>query len=107
MFLKGQFLFTQWEMGAFTMRRKINFKGRVQGVGFRWNTKEALQAFAVTGYVKNLSNGTVEILLEGSREEVVASMKAVEQKMLGYWTSREWEDLVGEKSHWDEFSIQY
>ena len=106
MFLKGQFLFTQYELGAFTMRRKINFKGRVQGVGFRWNTKEALQAFAVTGYVKNLSNGTVEILLEGSRKEVVASMKAV-KKMLGYWTSREWEDLVGEKSHWEEFSIQY
>ena len=29
------------------------------------------------------------------------------RKMLGYWTSREWEDLVGEKSHWEEFSIQY
>ena len=79
MFLKGQFLFTEEELDAFTMRRKINFKGRVQGVGFRWNTKEALHGFAVTGYVKNLSNGTVEILLEGSRKEVVASMKAVEK----------------------------
>ena len=34
-------------------------------------------------------------------------MKAVEERMRGYWTSREWEDLVGEKSHWAEFSIQY
>ena len=63
------------------MRRKINFKGRVQGVGFRWNTKEALRSFTVSGYVKNLSNGTVEILLEGRREEVVASMNAVEESM--------------------------
>jgi len=89
------------------MRRKIKFKGRVQGVGFRWNTKEALQAFAVTGYVKNLSNGTVEILLEGRREEVVASMNAVEESMRGYWTSREWEDSEDEECHWSEFSIQY
>ena len=89
------------------MRRKINFRGRVQGVGFRWNTKEAVHAFAVTGYVKNLSNGTVEILLEGKREEVVASMKVVEERMRGYWTSREWEDSEEEEYHWSEFSIQY
>tara|TARA_Y100000287_G_C13906798_1_gene203331 strand:+ start:103 stop:372 length:270 start_codon:yes stop_codon:yes gene_type:complete len=89
------------------MRRKINFKGRVQGVGFRWHTKEALHAFTVTGYVKNLSNGTVEILLEGRREEVVASMNAVEERMRGYWTSRDWEDFEGEESQWAEFSIQY
>ena len=89
------------------MRRKINFKGRVQGVGFRWHTKEALHAFTVTGYVKNLSNGTVEILLEGRREEVIASMNAVEERMRGYWTSRDWEDFEGEESHWAEFSIKY
>ena len=89
------------------MRREINFKGRVQGVGFRWHTKKAVHAFAVTGYVKNLSNGTVEILLEGKREEVVASTKVVEERMRGYWTSREWEDFEGEESHWSEFSIQY
>ena len=34
------------------IRRKINFTGRVQGVGFRWNTKEAASDFNVTGYVK-------------------------------------------------------
>ena len=89
------------------MRRKINFKGRVQGVGFRWHTKEALNEFAVTGYVKNLSNGTVEILLEGRRKDVVASMKVVEERMRGYWTIREWEDFEGEEYHWSEFSIQY
>ena len=87
------------------MRRKMNFKARF-GSRFPMAKKEALRICGA-GYVKNLSNGTVEILLEGSKEEVVASMKAVEKKMLGYWTSREWEDLVGEKSHWEEFSIQY
>ena len=44
------------------MRRKINFKGRVQGVGFRWNSKDALKNYNVKGYVKNLPDGTVELL---------------------------------------------
>mgnify|MGYP001430500567 CR=1 FL=1 len=87
------------------MRRKINFKGRVQGVGFRWNTKDALQSFNVTGYVKNLSNGSVELLLEGSSYDVSAALQTVEKRMRGYWLSRDWEDLPGD-SHWVDFSIQ-
>ena len=75
------------------MRRKINFTGRVQGVGFRWNTKEAVRDFRVTGYVKNLSDGTVELLLEGEKDDLSRAQKAVEEKMRGYWTSREWIDL--------------
>ena len=53
------------------MRRKINYKGRVQGVGFRWNTEKAVDSFDVTGYVKNLPNGSVELLLEGKSGEVL------------------------------------
>ena len=89
------------------MRRKINFKGRVQGVGFRWNTNDIVKRFAVTGYVKNLSNGTVEIILEGNEEEVSAAMYAVEERMRGYWTSKEWEDCHEEEPHWVEFSVKY
>jgi len=88
------------------MRRKINFKGRVQGVGFRWNSKDTLKNYNVKGYVKNLPDGTVELLLEGSREDVTIAMEAVEERMRGYWSSREYEDLPGE-SHWANFTIQY
>ena len=88
------------------MRRKINFTGRVQGVGFRWNTKEAVRDFRVTGYVKNLSDGTVELLLEGEKEDLSRAQKAVEEKMRGYWTSREWIDLPTDP-HWEEFCIRY
>ena len=79
------------------MRRKINFTGRVQGVGFRWNTKEAVRDIKVTGYVKNLSDGTGDL----SRAQ-----KAVEEKMMGYWTKREWIDLPTDP-HWKEFFIRY
>ena len=44
---------------------EVIFVGRVQGVGFRWTTKNLADGFEVTGYVKNLPNGTVEMVAEG------------------------------------------
>ena len=88
------------------IRRKINFIGRVQGVGFRWNTKEDVSDFNVTGYVKNLSDGSVELLLEGDQGDLSRAQKAVEDKMRGYWTNIEWFYLPNE-THWEEFCIRY
>ena len=88
------------------MRRKINYKGRVQGVGFRWNTKKAVDSFDVTGYVKNLPNGSVGLLLEGKSEEVLKAEKAIEKRMRGYWTEKEIDELPGD-GHWQEFKIHY
>ncbi len=88
------------------LRRRIIFEGRVQGVGFRWNTKDALAALAVTGYVQNLTDGSVELLIEGSSSEVNDAQGRVEKRMLGYWKSREWDDLSGDP-HYQDFSIRY
>ena len=41
-------------------------KGRVQGVGYRYFVVECAHATGVHGYVKNLPDGTVEIVAEGS-----------------------------------------
>ena len=49
--------------------------GRVQGVGFRYFTCRLAEEFAVTGYVRNLPNGDVEIVAEGDQavvEEFIA-----------------------------------
>jgi acylphosphatase len=54
------------------VRRRLLFSGAVQGVGFRyWAVRESA-AFSVTGYVRNLYNGSVEAVLEGARDEVAA-----------------------------------
>ena len=52
------------------MTQKIIFSGRVQGVGFRYETKEIALGFDIIGTVKNLPDGTVELLIEGEKEEV-------------------------------------
>ena len=44
--------------------------GRVQGVGYRYNTQQIAQNLGVTGFVRNLSDGTVEIVAEGSDEQL-------------------------------------
>jgi acylphosphatase len=50
---------------AATDRRKIIYTGKVQGVGFRYTTRRIARRFPVTGTVRNLSDGTVELVVEG------------------------------------------
>ena len=51
---------------------KIHVSGRVQGVGFRWSAAIEAKKLGITGFVKNLSNGSVYIEAEGSREQLNA-----------------------------------
>lgn len=76
----------------------------MQGVGFRWNAKDSVSGLHITGYVKNLSDGSVELLLEGELRNIIEAQAAVDRRMRGYWISRNHEDLGGE-AHWDNFSI--
>ena len=46
------------------------FRGTVQGVGFRYTVRQIAAEFAVTGYVKNLPDGTVEMVAEGEIREL-------------------------------------
>lgn len=49
---------------------RVIVAGRVQGVGFRYSTKELARGFEVCGTVRNLPDGTVEIVVAGARAEV-------------------------------------
>ncbi|MEW5936919.1 MAG: acylphosphatase [Candidatus Thermoplasmatota archaeon] len=56
-------------------RAHVRFFGRVQGVFFRDNTLRRALALGVMGWVRNLSDGSVEAIFEGSRakvEEIIA-----------------------------------
>ena len=69
-------------------RLNVKFTGRVQGVGFRWNTKDVSRGHSVTGYIMNLSDGSVEMLAEGEKQEVLSFLAGVEKRMLGYVMGR-------------------
>ncbi len=50
--------------------REIYFSGHVQGVGFRVTTREIAGQFAVSGFVRNLSDGRVQMVAEGAAAEL-------------------------------------
>ena len=58
---------------------KIIVKGHVQGVGFRYYTSLEGVKQGVTGHVKNLDDGNVEVTLYGSDENVKAMLQWLEK----------------------------
>lgn len=64
-------------------RVQIFYSGRVQGVGFRYSTKALAMGFDVTGVVRNLADGRVELAAEGARPELEAFRKAIQDSELG------------------------
>jgi acylphosphatase len=65
------------------------FTGRVQGVGFRYQTARVAQGFDVSGYVQNLPDGRVRLEAEGAGEEIEAFVSAVEEQMTGFIRKKE------------------
>ncbi|MCI8490932.1 MAG: acylphosphatase [Lachnospiraceae bacterium] len=55
------------------LRKHIIFYGRVQGVGFRYRAYYSAKNFGLSGWVRNLYDGTVEMEVQG-REELIHSM---------------------------------
>ena len=52
------------------IRAHLIIKGRVQGVGYRANVRRLANKLRLEGFVRNLRNGDVELLVEGSEEDV-------------------------------------
>jgi len=64
-------------------RRQLIFSGYVQGVGFRFTTKAVAEAHEVTGFVRNLPDGRVEVMVEGSPSELDRFTEAVKNALRG------------------------
>ena len=65
-------------------RRHVNYRGRVQGVGFRYTARQVAQDYDVTGYVKNLADGSVELVVEGRADEVNRFLGDLESRLDRY-----------------------
>jgi len=58
-------------------RMQIFYSGCVQGVGFRYTAKTVAAGFEVSGVVRNLPDGRVELIAEGAHEELEAFRDAI------------------------------
>lgn len=70
-------------------RVSVYFSGTVQGVGFRYATRRLAEGYEVTGFVRNLDDGRVEMVAEGRELEIQRFIAAIRQEMGGYVTKLE------------------
>jgi acylphosphatase len=61
---------------------QVFYEGTVQGVGFRWAVRNIAKGFDVTGWVRNLVDGRVELQVNGEEDEVRAFLDAIAQSEL-------------------------
>jgi len=79
-------------------RMQIFYSGRVQGVGFRYTVKNVVCGFDVTGTVRNLPDGRVELVAEGEQAELEEFRRAVQDSEVGGLIRNEdvaWSGAVG------------
>ncbi|MEC5126466.1 acylphosphatase [Verrucomicrobiales bacterium BCK34] len=60
------------------------FEGRVQGVGFRYATKQLAKGFDVLGWVRNCPDGRVELQIMGDEEELDEFLQELHDSPLGH-----------------------
>jgi acylphosphatase len=65
-------------------RREVYYSGRVQGVGFRFTVRAVAGRFAVSGFVRNLPDGQVHLVVEGSTGEIDLFLGAIQAEMRHY-----------------------
>ncbi len=61
---------------------QVFYEGTVQGVGFRWSVRHIAKGFDVTGWVRNLPDGRVELQITGEENEVRAFLEAIAKSEL-------------------------
>ncbi|HLL90356.1 MAG TPA: acylphosphatase [Tepidisphaeraceae bacterium] len=87
-------------------RRTCHFAGRVQGVGFRYTVQNIAQQYNVGGYVKNLPDGRVELVMEGPERELDEVLDRVSRRMNGFIAKVDLNDLPA-TGGFDEFRIAH
>ena len=78
---------------------RVLYSGRVQGVGFRYSVRSVASGFEVTGTVRNLPDGRVELFAEGSGDELQAFQQAIRESGMDHFIKNEdvsWGDAKNE-----------
>ena len=85
-------------------RLSVTYRGRVQGVGFRASVADLARNFRVTGRICNVTDGTVELVVEGEESELFRFQRAIlechSRNVVNY--DERWAAATGE---WSEFAV--
>lgn len=87
-------------------RREIYYQGMVQGVGFRYTTRRIAAGFRVSGFVRNLSDGRVELVVEGEPAELTRFLAMVRQE-LGQFIEIVEETIGPARNEYRRFEIRH
>ena len=83
----------------------IYYSGRVQGVGFRYAVKSVATGFEVTGTVRNLDDGRVELIAEGTPVELEGFQHAIQDSEVGRFIRNEVVNNTDAKNEFRGFEI--
>jgi acylphosphatase len=87
-------------------RRECRFSGRVQGVGFRYTVQNLAMQYNVLGYVRNLPDGRVEIVMEGPDDEMDGLLEDVNRKMNCYIKGLD-QTIASATGEFEQFAIRH
>ena len=65
-------------------QRRLHFTGRVQGVGFRYSVQRIAADFDVEGFVQNLPDGRVLLVVEGKSDQISCFVDEVGRRMADF-----------------------
>ncbi len=86
---------------------RIHIAGRVQGVGFRWFVRRAAQDLGLTGRVRNLPDGRVEVEAAGAPERLDAFRERLRQGPPGSGVAGLEEQELSFVPTWEGFVIDH
>lgn len=89
-------------MGVNLAARRLQafFSGRVHGVGFRYTAQRFAEGFPVSGFVRNLPDGRVELVAEGEERDLEAFLRKIRESFLA-------RHIEGVEAHWLESKREF
>src|SRR4051812_39913274 len=86
---------------------QVFYEGQVQGVGFRFTVRHIAKGFDVTGWVRNLADGRVELQVTGEEDEVRAFIHRIGESELHSLIRKQTENRLNEPVAIRGFDIRY
>ncbi len=88
-------------------RLRVIYQGRVQGVGFRFTAEAIALGLHLTGWVKNLPNGDVELLGEGPKDSLNRLMDKIRASALGKYIQKEKVSWEAFRNEFSDFRVEF